>query len=96
MYGEGIGIQQAASSIIVERVLGIAAMMVLALIGVSYGFNLISNNAIRLIVIIPSVIGLTVLWLIYIWDLKDSSRIPDVVSRKLQFFSRSPSSCSTL
>ena len=86
LHNEGIGIQQAASSIIVERVLGVAATMVLALIGILYGYNLISSHAVRLIVIVPSVMGLTALWLLYVWDPRVSPRIPEEVSGKLQVF----------
>ena len=60
MYGDGINKQDVASSIIVERVLGIAAMMVLALLAMSGGFNLIQNNVLRLVVIVPAVLCLTV------------------------------------
>ena len=68
LYGDGIDKQEVVSSIIVERVLGITAMMLLALLAMSGGFNLIQSNVIKLIVIVPSVMGLTIVWLLYIWE----------------------------
>ncbi len=69
----------------VERVLGIAAMMVLALLAMAGGFNLISDKTIRLIVIIPSVLGLTGLVLFYIDNQTLSTWIQTVTKGKFLF-----------
>ena len=83
LYGDGVNKQEVASSIIVERVLGISAMMSLALLATAGGFNLIHNNVIKLIVIVPSVLGLTIVWLLYIWEPKQFCRSTTRASGKL-------------
>ena len=85
LYGDGISKPEVAGSILAERVLGIAAMMVLALLAMACGFNRISNNVIRLLVIVPSVSGLTILWLIYTGNWNLSSGLQSVTKGKLQF-----------
>ena len=83
LYEAGVDKKECASSIIVERILGVAAMMVFALISIIFSFNLVNNSLIRFIVIIPSVVCLVLLILFYKNQLNFLSWLPEVMIRKL-------------
>lgn len=65
LYGGGAEKEKTISSILVERIMGFASMMVLALLAMLVGFRMIDNNMIRLSVIVPSIVGLLTLYIFY-------------------------------
>jgi glycosyltransferase 2 family protein len=82
-YRAGISKKDSISAIVTERALGIAAMMVFALVSVFWGSALIDSAPVKIIIIVPSTFCLLALLLFFGTKLNISTRLPGFVGRKL-------------
>jgi uncharacterized protein (TIRG00374 family) len=82
VHKAGVSKEESASSIVVERTLGIAAMMIYALASMFFSFNLIDNE-LKLVVIIPSIFFLTVMFLFYRNEITPKTKLSKFAGPKL-------------
>lgn len=95
LYNSGVGKDEAASSVLVERILGISAVMGLALVGILFGFRFVESNSIKILVIIINIVGLVSISLVYYRRASLIQYLSTISNSRLSFLFDLIQSCST-